>query len=174
MENCKESGLTVLKSNSGRAKVVMMCLLVAVAGYWSWNNYKHPKVGTEGGEKPAPAAETSQLPTPAKQESAYESAQDYAQKNLSFAGIIEGKLDRPGLILKFDNRGDRDLSSVTVQIIGYNEFYVQDISKAQGTEYTVDLEVKSFPAKKVTETVLYFPTGVLSIGRGIKVYDARF
>ena len=178
MESCKgcKGSSNILRSNSGSTKFIVLLLLLASSGYWYWNHYRTPsKPGSETIPVQTPAPASPQSTAAAKQEPAYDNAQDYARKNVSFAGIVgEGRLEKPGLILKFDNRGDRDLSNLSVQIIGYKEFYVQDTSKAQGTEYTVELEVKSFPAKKVTETVLYFPSGVQSIDRKITVYDARF
>ena len=170
-----KSSSNILRTNSGGAKFIVILLLLASAGYWYWNYFRpSSKPGAKSVLVQAPALTSPQSSAPAKQEPTYDNAQDYARKNVFFAGVLEGKLDKPGLILRFDNRGDRELSNLSVQVIGYKEFYIQDISKAEGTEYTVDLEVKSFPAKKVTETVLYFPPGVQSINRKITVYDARF
>jgi hypothetical protein len=174
MKSCRTS-MNILRSDSGLSKTTVILLLLAAAGYWYWNFYTpSAKTGTGAVPVQAPAPASPQPSTEAKQEPAYDNPQEYAKKFVSFAGVIEGKLDRPGLILRFDNRGDRDISNLSVQIMGYKEFYVMDPSKAQGTEYTVELEVKSFPAKKVTETVLYFPPGVLSISRGITIYNASF
>lgn len=160
---------SILASDSGRAKIVVLLLLAAVAS-WYWN-HRTPATNTVATTKPTATPAPAQ---PAPGGPAYDSAQDYARKFVSFAGVTEGQLEKPRLILRFDNRGERDLSNITVQITGYKEFYVQDPSKATGSEYSVDLEVKNFPAKKVTETVLYFPPGILSISRDIKVSDARF
>jgi hypothetical protein len=171
VENCRPA---ILKSNSGNVKIIVIIVLLAAAS-WYWNYYK-PSVAknsnTTTEQTPAPA--TPQASTAEKLEPSYDSAQDYAKKKVSFAGVTAGQLDRPGLILRFNNSGNKDISNLSVQIIGYKQFYVQDMSKAEGTEYVVDLEVKSFPANKVTESVLYFPSGVQSINPKIVVYNASY
>lgn len=163
----------MLNSHAGSVRFLVLILLLASAAYWYRNYFRAaPKTETAAGS--APAAAPSPPPAPAAPEPTYDNPGDYARKYVSFAGVLEGKLDRPGLILKFSNAGDKDVSNLSVKVMGYRDFYVPDPSRAEGTEYVVDLEVKSFPAKKVTETVLYFPAGVQSIGREIKVHDASF
>lgn len=156
-----------------RSTIILLLIGAFALGKWHCGRKVEvqPAQVTPAQEEPAPAPQPA-TPDPVYYANALQYAR--AQVSVSRSGNQPGLSDTPGLLLRINNAGNRNLSFLSVKATGYGGRAVYGGIKEQGKEFVVELGLKKYPAGKSCEAWLRFPKGVVGISPSLTIQDARF